>query len=157
MKESIRVLLADDHQAMREGLAALITRRADMSVVAEASNGAEAVQLFREYLPDVTLMDLQMPIMDGIEAIRTIHAEFPKARVIVLTAFESSGSAEGEAISRSLNAGAVGYLLKDGSRQDLLEAIQKAFRGEPIESSARHSSGTKTLPGPVKLYRTRQG
>jgi two-component system NarL family response regulator len=127
--EPICVLLADDHPMMREGIAALISRRADMNVVAEANNGREAVELYREHRPDVVLMDLQMPIMDGFEAIQTIRAEFPSARIIVLTTYDGD-----EDIYRSLYAGAVGYLLKDTSRDELLDAIRTVHHGKQLIS-----------------------
>src|SRR5579862_2522381 len=122
-------MLADDHPMMREGIAALIARRPDMNVVAEANNGREAVELYRQHRPDVVLMDLQMPVMDGVEAIQTIRAEFPTARIIVLTTYDGD-----EDIYRSLYAGAVGYLLKDASRDELMEAIRTVHRGKELVS-----------------------
>ncbi len=123
----IRVLLADDHPMMREGIAAVIERHPDMKVVAQADNGREAVNLYQEHLPDVVLMDLQMPGMDGLEAIVAIRAEYPTARIIVLTTYDGD-----EDIYRSLYAGAAGYLLKDSSRNDLLEAIRTVHHGKQL-------------------------
>lgn len=121
----IRVLLADDHPVVREGLAAMINRRPDMTVVAEASNGREAVQLFRLHQPDVTLVDLRMPEMDGLEVIGNLRQQFPAACVVVLTTFDGD-----EDIYRALRAGAKGYLLKDAPREQLLECIRRVHLGE---------------------------
>lgn len=117
----IQVLIADDHAAVREGLAALIERQKDMCVVAQACNGEEAIALFRVHRPDVTLMDLRMPVMNGIGAIRAIRADFPQARILVVTAFEEDGVAE------ALLAGAAGYILKGAQRSDLIQAIHGAY------------------------------
>ncbi len=122
---AVRILLADDHPVVREGLAALIERQQDMTVVGEASNGAEAVDLFERHQPDVTLMDLRMPGVDGVEAITRIREAFPGARVIVLTTYQGD-----EDIYRGLRAGAKGYLLKDAGRQELLEAIRAVHAGQ---------------------------
>ena len=120
----IRILLVDDHPIVREGFAAIIERRPDMTVVAEASNGAEAVTLFREHRPDVTLMDLRLPEMDGLAAIRAIRGEFPSARILVVTTYDGD-----EDIHRALASGAKGYLLKDAPRDHLLEAIRSVHAG----------------------------
>src|SRR5260221_12010560 len=101
--DAIRILLADDHPVVREGLAALIERRPDMTVVGEAANGREALELFRAHLPDVTLMDLRMPEMEGVTTIAAIHAEFPAARSIVRTTYDGD-----EDIYRGLRSGAEG-------------------------------------------------
>lgn len=131
MADPIRVLLADDHPVLREGIAALISRRDDMDVCAEANNGREAVDLYIKHLPDVVLMDLQMPTMDGVEAIQAIRAEHPAARIIVLTTYDGD-----EDIYRSLHAGAAGYLLKDATREELLNAIRTVHRGQALISSS---------------------
>jgi two-component system NarL family response regulator len=120
----IRVLLADDHPVVREGLAAMINRRPDMTVVAEARDGREAVQLFRLQHPDVTLVDLRMPEMDGLEVIGNLRQQFPSACIIVLTTFDDD-----EDIYRALRAGAKGYLLKDAPREQLLECIRSVHQG----------------------------
>src|SRR5689334_18626436 len=104
----IRVLVVDDHPTVRTGLAAVIAQQPDMELIGEAEDGRRAVALFRELGPDVVLMDLRMPVMGGVEAIRAITAEFPSARVLALTTYE--GDAD---IHRALEAGARGYLLKD--------------------------------------------
>ncbi|MFQ6058036.1 MAG: response regulator [Anaerolineae bacterium] len=125
MTEPIRVLVVDDHAMVRQGLRTFLDLREDIEVVGEAANGTEAVDQVRQLLPDVVLMDLVMPGMDGIEATRRIRAISPNTRVIVLTSF-----AEDEKVFPSIKAGALGYLLKDVSPADLIKAIQAAHRGE---------------------------
>jgi DNA-binding NarL/FixJ family response regulator len=130
-----RVLVADDHPVVRAGLSAVITEQSDLELVAEAENGARAVALFREHRPDVALMDLRMPVMDGVEAIRTIATEFPDARILAVTTYE--GDAD---IRRALEAGASGYLLKDMLLTEVLTAVRAVHRGErviPIAVAAR--------------------
>ena len=123
--ESIRVLTVDDHQLLREGIAAVIESQEDMTLVAQASNGREAVESFRRLRPDVTLMDLRMPDMSGIEAITAIRSEFRDARIVVLTTY--AGDAQAAA---ALRAGAVGYLLKSLVRKELLETIRAVHAGK---------------------------
>jgi DNA-binding NarL/FixJ family response regulator len=123
--EAIRILTVDDHQLLREGIAAVLESQEDMTLVAQASNGREAVESFRRLRPDVTLMDLRMPDMSGIEAITAIRAEFPDARIIVLTTY--AGDAQAAA---ALKAGAVGYLLKSLVRKELLETIRAVHSGK---------------------------
>jgi DNA-binding NarL/FixJ family response regulator len=120
----IRVMVVDDQGVVRQGIVALINTVADMTVVAEARDGQEAVELFRSHRPDVTLMDLRMPIVSGVEAITRIRREFPNARVIVLTTFDGD-----EDIYRSLQAGAQGYLLKDMFFDELEDAVRKVHAG----------------------------
>jgi len=116
--EMIRILAVDDHPLLRKGIAALINAEPDMRLVAEASNGEEAVRSFRLYRPDVTLMDLQLPGLNGIEAIQLILSEFPDARIVVLTTY--TGDAQ---VVRALRAGARAYILKGHVHRELLETI----------------------------------
>src|ERR1700728_613102 len=121
----IRVFCVNDHPLMREGIAAVIRDETDMQLVAEASTGHEAIQGFREHLPDVTLMDVRMPDMGGIDALLAIRSEFADARVIMLTTFE--GDAE---IQRALEAGAQGYMLKSMPRKQLVEMVRRVHAGK---------------------------
>jgi DNA-binding NarL/FixJ family response regulator len=125
----IRVLLADDHPVILEGIGAAIALQDDMQVAGEASDGQATLDLYRQLRPDVVLMDLQMPVMDGIEVIKTIRSENPHARIIVLTSHDGDDD-----IYRSLQAGAAGYMLKDSSRTDLLNAIRTVFSGRELMS-----------------------
>ena len=127
----IRVLIADDHLVVREGLRAILEAAPDMVLVGEAADGAEAVQLAGALLPDVVLMDLAMPNVDGIEAIRQIKARYPAVEIVILTTYDDD-----EYIVRGLRAGARGYLLKDTGRQALFEVIRAAARGESLLSPA---------------------
>ena len=121
----IRVFSVDDHPLLREGIAALINNQPDMTLVAEASNGAEAIQVFKQQLPDVTLLDLRLPDMSGIDVLIAIRSEFPDARIIMLTTFE--GDVE---IQRALQAGARGYLLKNMPPSELLDVIRQVHDGK---------------------------
>ena len=121
----IRILTVDDHPLLREGIAAVLANQPDMVVAGEASTGVEAGQRYRELKPDVVLMDLQMPGMDGIEAIGLIRSEFPEARIVVLTVHRGDVQ-----IARALKAGASGYLLKDSLRKELLETIRRVHAGQ---------------------------
>jgi DNA-binding NarL/FixJ family response regulator len=120
----IRVLMVDDHPLLREGIAAVIEGQPDLAVVGEATNGREAIEMFRSCRPDVVLMDLQMPVMGGIEAIAAIRAEFPEARIVVLTTYKGDTQA-----LRAFQAGASGYLLKSMLRKELLETIRAVHAG----------------------------
>jgi DNA-binding NarL/FixJ family response regulator len=123
--ERIRILTVDDHPLLREGIAALVNAESDMKLVAEASNGEEAIKQFRLHRPDVTLMDLQMPALNGIEAVARIRAEFPDARIIVLTTYTGDVQA-----LRALKAGARAYILKGHVHRELLEAIRAVHAGK---------------------------
>jgi two-component system, NarL family, response regulator len=129
--EKIRVLVADDHPVVRTGLAAVLVQQADLELVAEAENGERAVALYREHQPDVCLMDLRMPVMDGVEAIRAITTEVPEARILALTTYE--GDAD---IRRALEAGAQGYLLKDMLLSDVVQAVRAVHRGDRVIPNA---------------------
>ena len=124
---SLRILIVDDHMVVREGLRAILEAAGDLALVGEAADGAEAVRLTGELSPDVVLMDLRMPGMDGIEAIRQIKARYPEVEIVILTTYDDD-----EYIVRGLRAGARGYLLKDAGRKALFEAIRAAARGESL-------------------------
>jgi len=131
----IRVLSVDDHPLLREGIAAVINSQSDMFLVTEASSGAEGIQKFREHQPDVTLMDLRLPDMSGIDTMIAIRTEFAGARIIMLTTFE--GDIE---VQRALEAGARGYMLKSMPPKDLVEAIRQVHAGKkrvPAELAAQ--------------------
>ncbi|QJR11981.1 Transcriptional regulatory protein DegU [Usitatibacter rugosus] len=120
----IRLLIVDDHPLLREGVAAVLEDEPGVEVVAQATNGLEAIEAFEKYLPDITFMDLQMPQMNGIDAIAAIRSRFPASRIVVLTTYKGDVSA-----LRALRAGAVGYLLKDQLSTDLMETIRTVHAG----------------------------
>jgi DNA-binding NarL/FixJ family response regulator len=150
----IRILTVDDHPLVREGIAGLLGVQADMAVVGEAGNGRDAIQQFRAHRPDVTLMDLQMPEMNGLDALIAIRAEFPEARVIMLTTYEGDVH-----ILRALKAGAQGYLLKNALHSDLLRTIRAVHEGKRSLSPeasfqvAEHMSDEALTPAEVVVLR----
>lgn len=125
MNNIIKIIIVDDQELFREGLFTLLSLQSDFNVVAQANNGEEALQLVLRFYPDIVLMDLRMPVMDGVECIKRINQNFEKVKVIALTTFD-----EDNLVFDSLRAGAVGYLLKDVSPEKLYEAIRSANRGE---------------------------
>jgi two-component system, NarL family, response regulator len=125
----IRILVTDDHPIVREGVAALVGGQPDMRVVGEASNGREAIQQFRTHHPDVVLMDLQMPVMSGLDALIAIRGEAPEARIIMLTTY--SGDAQ---VQRAIKAGARAYLLKSSLHEELLQTIRAVYAGRDLLS-----------------------
>ena len=152
--DTIRILAVDDHQLIRQGIAGLIADEPGMTVVAEAANGREAIDQFRRHHPDVTLMDLQMPELNGIEAMTAIRAEFPEARIIVLTTY--TGDVQ---VLRAIKAGASGYLLKSTLVNEMLAAIRavhggrKALSAEVSFDLAEHSAQDALSPLEVRVLR----
>jgi DNA-binding NarL/FixJ family response regulator len=150
----IRILAVDDHPVVRQGIAGLVAVHSDMSLVAEASNGREAVQQFRAHHPDITLMDLQMPEMGGVDAMIVIRGEFPEARIIMLTTY--AGDAQ---ILRALKAGARAYLLKNSLHKELLETIRAVHAGKKALSTeasyqlAEHATDDALTPAEVRVLR----
>ena len=127
--QPIRVMLVDDHYVVRMGLVTVLQFDKGIEVAAHAEDGNEAVELFRKHRPDVTLMDVRMPVCDGIEATRAIRDEFPDARILMLTTYDMD-----EDLHRAISAGAVGYLLKKASQKELLAAIREVHRGGAMAS-----------------------
>ena len=144
MPDEIRILIADDHAVVRDGLAAMLSFQPDMKVAAHAKNGREAVEQFRAVKPDIALMDLAMPELDGVAAIVAIRSEFPEARILVLTTYDGD-----ENVYRALENGAKGYLLKDCSTEDLLKAIRKVHSGAThVSERAAAKLAERTMSGP---------
>ena len=150
----IRVMVVDDHPLLREGIAAVLEQQPDMQLVAEATDGAQAIERFRETRPDVTLMDLQMPNMHGIDTIAAIRSEFPTARIVVLTTYHGDVQA-----LRAFKAGASGYLLKNLLRRELIDTIQAVHRGarrippEIASEIAEHADADALSPREVEVLR----
>ena len=150
----IRILAVDDHPLVRQGIARLVDVHSDMTLVGEASNGRDAIQLYRVHHPDVTLMDLQMPEMNGIDAIIAIRSEFPEARIIVLTTY--AGDVQ---VLRAIKAGARGYLLKNLLHKELLETIRAVYSGRKTLSSeasiqvAEHATDDALTPAEISVLR----
>lgn len=131
MKESIQILITDDHPVVRAGLEGMLSGQPDMEVVGEAGDGAEAIKLAETLQPDVVLMDLRMPEVDGVTATREIKAQRPEANILVLTTYDSDAD-----ILRAVEAGATGYLLKDAPREELYEAVRAASQGKVLFAPA---------------------
>ncbi len=150
----IRILAVDDHALVRQGIAVLVGTQPDMTLVAQASNGREAIQQFRTHRPDVTLMDLQMPEMNGFDAIVAIRGEFPDAKIVVLTTYQGDVQ-----ILRSLKAGAQGYLLKNTFHKELVETIRavhagrKALSPEASYEIAEHATDDALTPAEINVLR----
>ena len=150
----IRILAVDDHVLVRQGISVLLGTEPDMTLVAEASNGREAVQQFRAHRPDVTIMDLQMPEMNGLDAITAIRGEFPDAKIIVLTTYKGDVQ-----ILRALKAGARGYLLKSTIHKELTETIRavhagkKALSPEASYEIAEHATDDALTPAEINVLR----
>jgi DNA-binding NarL/FixJ family response regulator len=125
--ETIKVLAVDDHPLVRKGIASILANESDMQLVGEAGSGREAVELFRQFHPDVTLMDLRMPEMDGVQATQAIRKEFPDARIIALTSYDGD-----QDIYRALEAGVRGYMLKEMVHTDVLRAIRTVYAGKRL-------------------------
>jgi len=151
---AIRLLVVDDHPLVREGVDALVHRQTDMRIVAQASDGREAIQQFRVHHPDITLMDLQMPKMNGLDALITLRGEFPEARILVLTTY--AGDVQ---VLRAIKAGASAYLLKNALHKELLDTIRAVHAGkkyispEACYALAEHASGDALTPAEVRVLR----
>ena len=148
----IRVLAVDDHPLLREGIAGLIADESDLTLVAEAANGREALEQFRAHRPDVTLMDLMMPEMNGVDATVAIRAEFPSARIIVLTTYPGDVQ-----VARALNAGASGYLLKNSLRHELTVTIRAVHAGRKVlppditSGMSKHAAEGALSPSEIRV------
>jgi DNA-binding NarL/FixJ family response regulator len=151
---AIRILVVDDHPVVREGVDALVRRQRDMRIVAQATNGREAIQQFRAQRPDVTLMDLQMPEMNGLDTLMALRGEFPEARIIVLTTY--AGDTQ---VLRAIKAGARAYLLKNALHKELLDTIRAVHAGKKYISPgasfelAEHASDDALTPAEVRVLR----
>jgi DNA-binding NarL/FixJ family response regulator len=152
--KTIRILAVDDHPLLRQGIAGILADQPDMVLIAEASNGREAIHQFRAHRPDITLMDLQMPEMSGLDAIVAIRAEFPQARIIVLTTY--SGDVQ---VLRALKSGAGAYLLKNSLHKELLDTIRavhagkKALSPEASYQVAEHAADDALTPAEIDVLR----
>jgi two-component system, NarL family, response regulator len=144
----IRVILADDHPVVRDGLAAMVNQQADMTVVAEAEDGQQAIDLFNQHLPDVMVLDLRMPRCDGVSVVEQVLAAHPKARLLVMTTYDGD-----EDIFRCLSQGAKGYLLKDAPRTEILSAIRAVNDDQPYTSSQVAAKALQRMTKPSLTQR----
>ena len=144
----IRVILADDHPVVRDGLAAIVNQQKDMTVVAEAQDGADAVSLYEEHRPDVMVLDLRMPRRDGVSVVEEVLEHHPKARLLIMTTYDGD-----EDIFRSLSQGAKGYLLKDSPRTEILSAIRAVAADQPYTSGAIAAKALQRMARPSLTQR----
>jgi two-component system, NarL family, response regulator len=144
----IRVILADDHPVVRDGLAAMVNQQADMTVVAEAGDGLQAIELFNKHLPDVMVLDLRMPKCDGVTVVERVLAAHPKARLLIMTTYDGD-----EDIFRCLSQGAKGYLLKDAPRTEILSAIRAVNEDRPYTSSLVAAKALQRMAKPSLTQR----
>lgn len=149
--ETMRVLLADDHTVLRQGIGQVLESQDDMQVVAQASNGEEAIQLARVHKPDIALLDISMPVMDGVEATRQIKEEFPEIGIIILTMYRRD-----EYIFEAIKAGASGYLLKEVEMDELLAAVRSVFQGDAVIDPAIASRVLAEFRGPEPVEEKQQ-
>jgi two-component system, NarL family, response regulator len=144
----IRVILADDHPVVRDGLAAIVNQQPDMEVVAEAGDGEEAVTLYERHRPDVMVLDLRMPRLDGVAVVQRVLEAHPKACLLIMTTYDGD-----EDIFRSLSQGAKGYLLKDTPRQEILSAVRAVAAGRPYTSSSVAAKAVRRMAQPSLTQR----
>ena len=139
----IRVILADDHPVVRDGLVAIVNQQPDMQVIAEASDGEEAIALYEQHMPDVMVLDLRMPKRDGVQVVQNVMERHPKARLLIMTTFDGD-----EDIFRSLSQGAKGYILKDAPRTEILSAIRAVSQDRPYTSSTVAAKALQRMSKP---------
>lgn len=147
-EQKIRVILADDHPVVRDGLAAIVNQQPDMEVVGEAGDGEEAVALYQRHLPDVMVLDLRMPKLDGVTVVQRVLEAYPKACLLIMTTYDGD-----EDIFRSLSQGAKGYLLKDTPRQEILSAIRAVAADQPYTSSSVAAKAVRRMSKPSLTQR----
>jgi len=144
----IRVILADDHPVVRDGLVAIVNQQPDMQVIAEASDGEEAIALYEQHMPDVMVLDLRMPKRDGVQVVQNVMERHPKARLLIMTTFDGD-----EDIFRSLSQGAKGYILKDAPRTEILSAIRAVSQDRPYTSSTVAAKALQRMSKPSLTQR----
>jgi two-component system NarL family response regulator len=148
LKKKIRVILADDHPVVRDGLAAMVNQQPDMEVVAEAGDGEEAIALFDQQLPDVMVLDLRMPKLDGVGVVQRVLEKYPKACLLIMTTYDGD-----EDIFQCLSQGAKGYILKDAPRQEILSAIRAVSEDRPYTSSSVAAKALQRMGKPSLTQR----